>query len=170
VEQLGHDVDLGSVARRENDCFSDVVTLGEPGDRLAEHIGSDRDAFEQRERSAAVIDSDDQDRHAAPTLRRRTTSRLAGDGAQAGRRGGTCPALFVVAEDLQFDGEVDLANTDAVRYPDDRRREVEQTGDTCRNERVGGGLRGGPGSGDDADGDVAGLDDLRKFSRSCKRS
>ena len=60
VEHLGDDVDLGAVARRQHDGFADVVAHRQSGDGLAESIGDDRDAFEQRQRAAAVVDPDDQ--------------------------------------------------------------------------------------------------------------
>ena len=74
MEQLGDDVDLGAIARRQDDRFAHVVTLREPGHRLGEMFGGDRDAFEQRQRTAAMVDPDDENRHASTTLRRGAAS------------------------------------------------------------------------------------------------
>ena len=41
--------------------------------------GAERDPFEQCERSAAVVLSDDEDRHASPTLRARAASDIRGN-------------------------------------------------------------------------------------------
>ena len=40
VEQLGDDVDLGAVARRQHDGFADVVTHRQAGNGLAERSGT----------------------------------------------------------------------------------------------------------------------------------
>ena len=70
------------------------------------------------------------------------------------------PTLFVIGEDLELNGEVDLADADAVRNVDDRRSEVQDAGHASSNERIGGILGRRAGGGDHADRDVAGLDDL----------
>ena len=63
VEQLGDDVDLGAVAGGQHDRFADVVAQRQAGDGLADLVGGDGDALQQRQRAAAMVDTDDQDRH-----------------------------------------------------------------------------------------------------------
>ena len=60
VEQFGDDIDLGAVAGRQHDGFADVVAHRQAGNGLAESVGDHRDAFEQRQRAAAMVDPDDQ--------------------------------------------------------------------------------------------------------------
>ncbi len=49
VEEFGHDVDLGPVARRQHHGLTHVVALSQTGHGLAELFGRDRDALEQRQ-------------------------------------------------------------------------------------------------------------------------
>ena len=92
VEQLGDDVHLGAVAGGEDDRLADVVALGQTGDGLGEVVGRDRDALEQRQRTTAVVDADDEDGHSIPAYavapRRGSpgTARSPGAGAAVARR------------------------------------------------------------------------------------
>ena len=62
VEALGDGVDLGAVARAEHGDLAEVVPAGEAGDRLGDVVGGDRQPLEDRQRSGAVVDTDDDDR------------------------------------------------------------------------------------------------------------
>ena len=71
-------------------------------------------------------------------------------------------ALLVIAEDLQLDGEVDLANL----YPagtDNTTGAVENAGDTGGDQEIGGVLGRNRRSGDDTDVDAPVGHDLRQF-------
>ena len=59
----------------------------------------------------------------------------------------------MVGEDLQLNGQVDLADTDAVRNIDDGWREVQDAGHTGSNKGIGSLLGCCAWRGDDADGD-----------------
>src|SRR3954447_8330159 len=73
---------------------------------------------------------------------------------------GTRPTLLVVAEDLQLDGEVDLAHHHGGRHGEQDRGEVEDARDPGGNQAVGGLLRGTGRRGDDADRHVTTPDDV----------
>jgi hypothetical protein len=72
----------------------------------------------------------------------------------------TGATLFVVAQDLQLDGQVDLAHADAPRHGEYNRSEVEDARDPSPDEAVGGILGRCRRRGDDTDADVALLHDL----------
>ena len=75
-------------------------------------------------------------------------------------RSGDSLALLVEGEDLQLDGEVDLADVDAVGDGQHARREVEDAADAGGDEPVADVLGGGGRGGDDADGDAERRDHL----------
>ena len=117
------------------------------------------------------------DRHGRDVLsrrRRRASAESPVPSCVAARRrlSGASP-LLVEAQDLELDGEVDLAQRHTLRDGEDGRREVEDRRDPCGDEPVGHVLRGDRRRGDDPDGDVVGPDDLvelaeRRGSR-CRR-
>ena len=74
------------------------------------------------------------------------------------RRGGAAPQL-VEGEDLQLDREVDLAHRDALGHREHRGREVEDRADAGGDEPVGDLLGDRRGRGEDADRDLALVDD-----------
>ena len=82
VELLGDRVHLGAVARAQHRDLADVVAGGEPGHRLADRVRGERDPLEQGERTAAMVHSDDEDRHATPTLRARAASHIRGNAVE----------------------------------------------------------------------------------------
>ena len=98
---------------RQHDDLADVVAAGEAGDGLGDVVGRDRQPLEHGERAVrwftpmTTIDMAIQPRRSRP---RRTSPGTACSGAAAAAGA----ALLVVAEDLQLDGEVDLAHADAV--------------------------------------------------------
>ncbi len=72
----------------------------------------------------------------------------------------TGPALFVVAQDLKLDREVDLANADASRHDKYHRGEIENARHACAHEAIGGVLGSAWRRRDDADVDPPGMHDL----------
>ena len=86
VEALGDGVDLDAVARAEHGDLAEVVPAGEPGDRLGDVVGGDRQPLEDRQRSRAVVDTDDDDGHGGSSLGAGTSSRP-GRLRRAGGRG-----------------------------------------------------------------------------------
>ena len=111
VEPLGDGVDLGAVARAEHDDLADVVAVGEPVDRLGELVGGERHPLEHAERARAVVDADDDDGHDSASLDAAApAAAFGGDRGGMGRSRRGDSALLVVAQDLQLDGEVDLAH------------------------------------------------------------
>ena len=64
VEPLGDGVDLGAVARREDDDLADVLARREVVEGLGQARAVDRHPLEQVERHGAVVQSDDDDGHA----------------------------------------------------------------------------------------------------------
>ena len=59
-----------------------------------------------------------------------------GDGVGAEKGEPVGLALLVVREDLQLDGEVDLAHVDRVGHGQDGRCEVEDAADACLDQPV----------------------------------
>ena len=74
--------------------------------------------------------------------------------------GPTRPTLLVIAEDLQFDSEVDLAHLDGPWHREHDGGEVEDAGDTGLHQPVGGILRSSAGRCDNTDVHALGLHDL----------
>ncbi len=60
VEPFGNDVHLGAITCREHDRFANVVTKGEARNPLREVRGRDGETFEQWQRTAAMVDPDDE--------------------------------------------------------------------------------------------------------------
>ena len=58
------DVDLGAVTGREHDDLGHVLATAQVVERLGQATLGDRHALEQVERHGAVVQSDDDDRHA----------------------------------------------------------------------------------------------------------
>ena len=65
VELLGDHVDLGAVARGQHDRLADVLAAGDVVERLAQARLVDGHPLEQVERHGAVVQPDDDDRHAS---------------------------------------------------------------------------------------------------------
>ena len=63
VESLGDGVDLGAVTGAEHRDLAEVVTPGQPGQRLGQVVRGDGDPLQERQRPRAVIDTDDDDGH-----------------------------------------------------------------------------------------------------------
>ena len=82
----------------------------------------ERELLEHRHRGGAVGHADDQDAHARTRL--------------SGRARDVRLALLVVGEDLQLDGQVDLAHVDAVGHRQHGRREVQDAADAGRDQPV----------------------------------
>ena len=80
VEALGDGVDLGAVARADQDDLAHVVAIGETTDGLGDLVRREGNALEHADRAAAMVDSDDQDRHGQASLRAHTTPPMAGHG------------------------------------------------------------------------------------------
>ena len=116
VEALGDGVDLGAVARAEHGDLAEVVAGGEADDGLGDVARGDRQPLEDRQRARAVVDPDDDDRHGGSSLGAGPPSGTGRYGLQRRAVGGRA-ALLVVAEDLQLDGEVDLADVDRRAAP-----------------------------------------------------
>ena len=62
--------------------------------------------LEQAQRAAAMIDTEDEDRHVVTSLGRDPASGFVRNGVKLATLG-RCPPLLVIAEDLELDGEVD---------------------------------------------------------------
>jgi hypothetical protein len=59
VEALDRGVDLGAVARREDDRLAHVVPADEVGQHLGQAVGRDGGPLEQLEGGAAVVEPED---------------------------------------------------------------------------------------------------------------
>jgi hypothetical protein len=70
MEPLGDGVHLDAVARAEHRHLAQVVPPGQPGDGLGDVVRGDRQPLEDRQRSRAVVDPDDDDRHTGDQPRR----------------------------------------------------------------------------------------------------
>ena len=64
MKLFGDDIDLGAIAGRQHDGFAYVVVRQHIGQRLRQPSVIDRDSLEQSEWDRAVIQSNDDDRHA----------------------------------------------------------------------------------------------------------
>ena len=64
VETLGHDVDLGAMAGGEHHHLTHVLASAQVVERLGQATLGDGHALEEIERHRAVVQSDDDDRHA----------------------------------------------------------------------------------------------------------
>src|SRR4051794_33002891 len=69
-------------------------------------------------------------------------------------------SLFVVAQDLQLDGQIHLAHADAPGHGEHDGSEVEDARDARADEAIGRVLSGGRRGGHDTDADPARLHDL----------
>src|SRR5258706_10755011 len=102
-----------------------------------------------------MADTDDDDRHESRLRARRSGPDRMNCTASA--------ALLVIAEDLQLDGEVDLANLDGAWHGEHNRSEVQDAGDAGTHQAIGCVLRRAGRGGDDTDADALRLHDLRQF-------
>ena len=69
VELLGDGVDLDAVAGADQHDLTHGVATGQPLDSLRQLVDGNRQAFENAQRPAAVVDSDDENRHGTSSLR-----------------------------------------------------------------------------------------------------
>ena len=140
VEPVHVGVDLEPVAGGDHGRLGDVLAGGDVVDQLVHAVRVERDPLEQRDRRGLVGDA-----HRPGTLIPRRPLGL---------------ALLVVRQDLQLDGQVDLAHVDLVGDVQDRRREVQDAGDPAGDHPVGDVLGGDRRGGDHADRDRVVAGDL----------
>ena len=143
VETVDVGVHLEPVARGDHGCLADVLAAHQVVDELGDAVGVEGEPLEQRDRSRLVGDTHDQDAH-----RDLLRDDICLD--QTSR----CLALDVVGEDLQLDGQVDLADVDTVGHRQHGRGEVQDARDAGVDHPVGDVLGGEGRGGDDADRDA----------------
>ena len=108
--------------------------------------------LQRGDRGGAVRRADDEQVH-EPTASSVAGRREPAGSRTAGQRGQRRLAVLVEGEDLQLDGEVDLAHVDPVRHREHAGREVEDAGHAGGDQLVGDRLRGGGRGGDHPDRD-----------------
>lgn len=127
---------------------------------LGHGLGTNCHPFEDPQGARSVVHTDDDYRHSNPTL---GADALNGGTGGPGRGSVQRPLLLVIAENLQFPGQVDLANRDSAGHRQHDGGEIENRTHPGPYEPVGcflGRLGGGR---KNADADVLCLHDLREI-------
>ena len=140
VKEFGHGVDLRAVTCAEDNRFSNTVESNEAGDRFCNTLCIKSNAFKEVKRGGAVVNTDDKDRHVAEDLRRCVDRAVAVHSAKLRRCSEA--SLFVVRDDLQFNGKVYSSNADAERHVNHHGCEVKNARDPAFYESISGILGG----------------------------